>query len=79
VLTPKHITELFCDLVDLKVTDKVIDPCCGTAGFLIAAMRDMLHKTDDEGQQNNIKKNQLHGIELQPYMFTIATTNMILR
>ena len=38
VLTPKHITELFCDLLDLKTTDKVLDPCCGTAGFLIAAM-----------------------------------------
>jgi len=66
-------------LVDLKVTDKVFDPCCGTGGFLIAAMHDMIHKTDDEGQQNNIRKQQLYGIELQPYMFTISTTNMILR
>lgn len=31
VLTPKHITELFCELAQLKPTDKVIDPCCGTA------------------------------------------------
>ncbi|MBS7020721.1 MAG: N-6 DNA methylase [Firmicutes bacterium] len=30
VLTPKHITELFCDLVDLKSNDIVLDPCCGT-------------------------------------------------
>lgn len=30
VLTPKHICELFCDLVDLKPTDIVLDPCCGT-------------------------------------------------
>lgn len=79
VLTPKHITELFCDLSDLKPTDKVFDPCCGTAGFLITAMHDMVQKTDDETQKRNIRKNQLHGLELQPYMFTIATTNMILR
>ena len=79
VLTPKHITELFCDLGDLNPTDKVFDPCCGTAGFLIAAMHDMVQKTDDETQKRNIRKNQLHGLELQPYMFTIATTNMILR
>lgn len=79
VLTPKHITELFCDLAELKPTDTVIDPCCGTGGFLIAAMHDMLQKTDDKTQQNKIRKNQLHGLELQPYMFTIATTNMILR
>lgn len=79
VLTPKHITELFCDLVDLKPTDSVLDPCCGTAGFLIAAMHYMLQKTDNLETQRNIRKNQLHGLELQPYMFTIATTNMILR
>ena len=79
VLTPKHITELFCDLAELKPTDTVFDPCCGTGGFLIAAMHDMLQKTDDKTQQNKIRKNQLHGLELQPYMFTIVTTNMILR
>lgn len=79
VLTPKHITELFCDLVDLKPTDVVFDPCCGTAGFLIAAMHKMLNKTNDANQQRHIKQDQLFGIESQPYMFTIATTNMILR
>lgn len=79
VLTPKHITELFCDLVELKPTDTVLDPCCGTAGFLIAAMHNMLQKTVNVEEQRNIRKNQLHGLELQPYMFTISTTNMILR
>lgn len=79
VLTPKHIVELFCELADLKPTDSVFDPCCGTAGFLIASMHHMLQQTDDETIQRNIRKQQLHGTELQPYMFTIATTNMILR
>ncbi|WP_304133783.1 N-6 DNA methylase [Limosilactobacillus coleohominis] len=79
ILTPKHITQLFCDLVDLKPTDTVLDPTCGTGGFLIAAMHNMLSQTDDESQRRNIRRNQLHGIELQDYMFTIATTNMILR
>lgn len=79
VLTPKHITELFCDLLDLKITDKILDPCCGTAGFLIAAMHNMVKKTNNEDEIKEIKKNQLFGIEEQSYMFTIATTNMILR
>ena len=79
VLTPRHIVELFCELIDIKPTDSVFDPCCGTAGFLIAAMHHMLQKTDKEAEKRKIRKEQLHGIELQPYMFTIATTNMILR
>ena len=79
VLTPKHITELFCELVNLKATDRVLDPCCGTGGFLIAAMHAMLQQTNDETEQRAIRKQRLMGIELQDYMFTIATTNMILR
>lgn len=79
ILTPKHITQLFCDLAELKPNDIVFDPCCGTAGFLIAAMHNMLLKAENENQKENIRKKQLHGIELQPYMFTIATSNMIIR
>lgn len=79
VLTPKHITDLFCDLLDIKPSDKVFDPCCGTSGFLISAMNRMLEEAPDEIARKHIKKNQLHGVELQPNMFAVATTNMILR
>lgn len=79
ILTPRHITELFCDLLDLKLEDKVIDPCCGTGGFLITAMQKMLAMANTQHEKNNIKTNHLFGIEEQSYMFTIAITNLILR
>ncbi len=79
VLTPKHICSLFCDLIDLNENDIVLDPCCGTAGFLVSAMHHMTSKTSNPDLIRKIKREQLHGFELQPYMFTIATTNMILR
>lgn len=79
ILTPKHITDLFCDLAQLKKDDVVLDPCCGTAGFLVAAMHHMLKLTDDEIEKRHIRQKQLHGIEIEDYMFTIAVTNMILR
>lgn len=91
VLTPKHITELFCELVDLKPSDKVLDPCCGTGGFLIAALSSMLNQIDEKcnkgeikeserrSMRDNIRKNSLYGFELRDDMFSIATTNMILR
>lgn len=81
VLTPRHITDLFCELLEVSPDDKVFDPACGTGGFLVASMHHMLEQTDpsDRTVRDNIKKNQIHGIEIQNYMFTIATTNMILR
>ncbi len=72
VLTPKHITELCCDLLNINDNDIIIDPCCGTASFLIAAMHRLSSKT-------NCSCRQLHGFEIQPYMFLVAITNMILR
>ncbi|WP_374294442.1 class I SAM-dependent DNA methyltransferase [Acinetobacter sp.] len=78
VLTPSHITEIFCDLIDLKPSDIVLDPCCGTGGFLIAAMHKMLEQAKPEDVET-IKKERIHGIEIREDMFSIATTNMILR
>ena len=79
VLTPKHITELFVALADIKPVDNVFDPCCGTAGFLIAAMHRMLAQAETPYDRQQIRANRLHGIELRDDMFSIATTNMILR
>ena len=53
VLTPPHITELFCDLVQLKPTDIILDPCCGTAGFLISAMHQMENMAETEEQKKH--------------------------
>lgn len=80
ILTPTHITQLFCDLVHLTDKDKVFDPCCGTGGFLIAALHNMIEqsgKTDEEVQR--IRDGQLHGIEMQDYMYTVCFTNLLLR
>lgn len=79
ILTPCHITDLMCDLVDVRADDVVLDPTCGTAGFLIAAMHRMLSMADSDAQRKSIKKRQLHGFELQSNMFAVAAANMILR
>lgn len=69
----------FEELQDKMASLKFLDPAAGTAGFLIAGMHDMLSQTNDYEDRRAIKKDQLFGIESQSYMFTIATTNMILR
>lgn len=79
VLTPSHITELMCDLLNITEEDTVLDPCCGTAGFLISAMHKMLSQAQNDAQRKKIKKKQLHGFEIQSNMFAVAAANMILR
>ncbi|MHA1169424.1 MAG: HsdM family class I SAM-dependent methyltransferase, partial [Candidatus Hodarchaeales archaeon] len=37
--TPRHIIDFIVEVVDPKKTDKILDPACGTAGFLISAYK----------------------------------------
>jgi type I restriction enzyme M protein len=80
ILTPKHITELFSDIANVGPSDTVLDPCCGTAGFLISAMHKMIRESGgDSTKVERIKRYGLVGIESQPKMFALAASNMILR
>ncbi|MCI9279447.1 MAG: N-6 DNA methylase [Bacilli bacterium] len=90
VLTPKHITELFCDIaecfLDKKLNEqtKVIDICTGTGGFLISALNKMDHNIDSlaiSEEEKNIKKKIVRkecliGVEREPEMFALAYANM---
>ena len=71
VLTPSHVTELMVDLLDIKMTEKVFDPCCGTGGFLIAAMSRMFKQAENPAKR---KKGWrvLQGKRLCPELLTWA-------
>lgn len=79
VLTPHHITTLMTDLIDVLPGDYVLDPACGSGAFLISAMNRMISNAQNLNEIQHIKRHQLLGIEMQEKMFTVATTNMILR
>lgn len=64
VLTPEHITELCCELLNLQASDTVFEPCCGTGRFLVTAMRYVGDK--------------VYGVELQEDLSNIARANVIL-
>lgn len=79
VLTPRHITDLFSRIAGVSSANKVLDTCCGTGGFLISAMSEMIRKSKTQGEIEHIKANCLIGVEQQPNMFALAASNMILR
>lgn len=80
VLTPHHITELFTAIAAVTPNDTVVDTCCGTGGFLIAAMTAMDSIVGDNDKlRRDIREHRLIGVEDQPHMFALAVSNMILR
>ena len=48
VLTPRHITSLMTELIEINKSDVVLDPSCGTGAFLISAMNRMLRQTETD-------------------------------
>jgi type I restriction-modification system DNA methylase subunit len=91
VLTPKHITELFCDLAEIfsgkkmNETTRVLDICCGTGAFLIAALNRMdwnittdISRSEENRQiaRKKIRDSCLVGIDEDEKMFALAYANM---
>ncbi len=78
VLTPPHITELFCDLAQIDKDSVVLDNCAGTGGFLVSAMKKMLENANgDIAKEQHIKDWQLVGIEYDEEIYTLLISNMI--
>ena len=78
VLTPPHITQLFVEIAGVTKDSVVIDNCCGTAGFLISAMKKMVNDAcSDSKKMTTIYNKQLLGIEFQDDIYALAVSNMI--
>lgn len=77
ILTPRHITGLFTKLIPFKNNDVVLDLCCGTGAFLIAAMNKLLNLKNINPE--NVKLNQLLGFEINATMYICAISNMLFR
>lgn len=77
VLTPRHITKLFCELACVNKGSVVYDNCAGTAGFLISAMSKMIKDAKgDLEREKQIKVKQIVGVEYQAHIFALAVSNM---
>lgn len=90
VLTPKHITDLFCDIAEyyygkkFDESTKILDTCCGTGGFLISALAKIKENIDElnisleakKEKYNIAKTHSLIGVERDSSMYSLAYANM---
>lgn len=78
VLTPRHITRFAVETIGISPTDIVLDPACGTGGFLVAAF-DYARQNFSKVQLERFKKYNLFGIEQESAVAVLAIVNMIFR
>lgn len=80
VFTPEHITDFMYKILEVNQNDRVLDATCGSGGFLVKAMANMI---DEAGGVNTekakeIKQNQLFGIEFDREIYALACANMLI-
>ncbi len=78
--TPRHISEFTAALLDVTSSDVVLDPSCGTGGFLIAVMNRLsVNEHLSKAQVIKIIQKRLIGFDKEPVTAALCVANMILR
>jgi type I restriction enzyme M protein len=82
--TPRHIIDFMVALIDPQKDEKILDPACGTAGFLISAYKHILKQNTQERilrltpeERTRLAAN-IHGYDISPDMVRLSLVNLYL-
>lgn len=83
--TPRHIIDFMVNVVEPKKHETILDPACGTAGFLISSYNYILRENTKERKGDQLTPderkrlmNNLAGYDISPDMVRISLVNMYL-
>ena len=81
--TPRHIIDFIVGIVDPKKDERILDPACGTAGFLISAYKHIAKtNTDAETPLTSAERsrlaNNVRGYDISPDMVRLSLVNLYL-
>ncbi len=62
--TPRHLIDFMTAVIDPKKTETILDPACGTAGFLISAYKHILRNNSSNHEADDLLAFQQHGMKL---------------
>lgn len=75
--TPRAVTQFITDIINPKEGEKVLDPACGTGGFLTCAIENLKKKANSVEARKALQENVI-GWEYKALPYLLATTNLIL-
>lgn len=83
--TPRHIIDFIVNVIDPKKNETILDPACGTAGFLISAYKHILNQNKDKVPGDKLRPDEkarlMHhivGYDISPDMIRLSLVNMYL-
>jgi len=84
--TPRHIIDFMVAIVDPRKDDRILDPACGTAGFLISAWKHIMAANGRDGRpgaalspdERKRLMDNVHGYDISPDMVRLSLVNLYL-
>lgn len=75
--TPRAITGFITEMIAPRLGEKILDPACGTGGYLTSAIEKLMAQANSVEDRKSIAEN-IAGWEYKPLPYLLATTNLIL-
>jgi type I restriction enzyme M protein len=83
--TPRHIIDFIVSAINPQKHERILDPACGTAGFLISAWKHILKQNEKNrpgdlltpDERNKLAAN-IHGYDISPDMVRLSLVNLYL-
>jgi len=76
--TPRAVTQFMVDMTDPRLGDKILDPACGTGGFLVCALEHVRRRDVRTLHDELLLRQSIRGIEKKPLPHMLCVTNLIL-
>ncbi|WP_405326233.1 N-6 DNA methylase [Leeuwenhoekiella sp. LLG6367-2.1] len=75
--TPRAVTQFMVDITDPQLGETILDPACGTGGFLTCSI-DHIRKQVNTPKDRQVLQTSIRGIEKKPLPHLLCTTNLML-
>ncbi len=76
--TPRAVTQFAVDMVDPKLGETILDPACGTGGFLTGSIDNIRNRQVRSVEDEHVLEKSINGIEKKPMPHLLCVTNMML-
>lgn len=75
--TPRAVTQFMVDMIDPQLGETILDPACGTGGFLTCTIDHMREQVKTPKDRDVLQKS-IRGVEKKPLPHLLCTTNLML-
>jgi type I restriction enzyme M protein len=76
--TPRPVVKLIVDRVKPRLGETVLDPACGTGGFLVESYEYLKPLVKNSKEQRTLQNETLFGVEKKPLPYLLSTMNLLL-